>query len=81
MAKCCASKGSFTMRVIFAAKSALSKSTFFSAFTGSTIYHFLPSVVSYIYQKRSDFFKKCGSTEVEKISLSTFLGENLAASA
>ncbi|OYW80004.1 MAG: hypothetical protein B7Z27_04550 [Sphingobacteriia bacterium 32-37-4] len=65
----------------FAASEALSNNCFFSPFAASTMYHFFPSEVSYMYQKRSDFFSQCGSTFKLKIIFCTLLGENRAANA
>ena len=66
--------------VMAAASRSLSNIGWRVPFTGSTIYHFFPADVSYIYQKRVVFFSQCGSTDVEKSIFSSRFGENFAAS-
>src|SRR5690606_24030926 len=76
----CASNGSCTIMVTAEATLALSKSSFLDLVAGSTMYQFLPLLVSYSYQKRSEFLSQCGSRLVVKISFSSFLGEKREAS-
>ena len=73
--RCCPSKGSLTARVISAASLSLSNISDLLLLTGSTTYQRFPSLVSYSYQKRSDFFIQCGLTLVEKIIFFSFSGE------
>ena len=63
----------------FAANLSLSNMGVLVIFTGSITIHFLPAVVSYMYQNLFPDLVQCGSTEVEKIIFSNRLGENLDA--